>query len=329
MPSEKSIDTHPVTVLKSTQPLLIEDFIEEIKKKLSNGSPKLLIENKNLDDTSLQEIVQDARTLPMFHEKKLIVAKGYDNLKKDDLDLLNEYAAAPASSSVLVLLSGGPRKTKTKPAKSIKFIDLDGRSKPEQEIRRLGERLGVSLTPGAVSFVKTMLGEDMDLIKNELGKISLYVGGKKPVGEKELRGLIEKRSTENVFSLSTALSNRDLKGSLRILRELERNREDPLSILYMIAWRFRQIFKVSQHLREGKSDEAIAKAIKTSRGAVFYLKKSVRNFRENDLGRILGLIEETDYGIKNGAGDNYVLLEKLLLGICSQKNLRAGSSRTG
>ncbi len=318
MPSEKSIDIHPVTVLKSTQPLLIEDFIEELKKELSSGSSKLLVESKNLDDTPLQEIVEDARTLPMFHEKKLIVAKGYDGLKKDDLDLLNEYAGAPASSSVLVLLSGGARKGKTKPARGIKLVDLDRGSKPEQEIRRLGERLGISLTPGAVGFVKTMLGEDMNLIKNELGKISLYVDGKKPVGEKELRGLIEKRSTENVFSLSTTLSNRDLRGSLRILRELERNREDPLSILYMIAWRFRQIFKVSQYLREGKSDEAIAKAIKTSRGAVFYLKKSVRNFRENDLGSILGLIEETDFGIKNSSGDNYVLLEKLLLGICSR-----------
>ena len=308
MPSEKSIDIHPVTVLKSTQPLLVEDFIEEMKKELSTGSPKLLVESKDLDDTSLQEVVEDARTLPMFHEKKLIVAKGYDGLKKDDLDLLNEYAGAPASSSVLVLLSGRSRKGKTKPARGIKLVDLDRGSKPEQEIRRLGERLGISLTPGAVSFVKTMLGEDMNLVKNELGKISLYVDGKKPVGEKELRGLIEKRSTENVFSLSTALSNRDLKGSLRILRELEKNREDPLSI-----------FKVSQHLREGKSDEAIAKAIKTSRGAVFYLKKSVRNFRENDLGRILGLIEETDFGIKNSSGDNYILLEKLLLGICSRE----------
>ncbi len=319
MPSEKSIDIHPVTVLKSTQPLLVEDFIEEIKKKLSSGSPKLLVESRNLDDTSLQEIVEDARTLPMFHEKKLIVAKGYDGLGKDDLLLLNEYSEAPASSSVLVLLSGGSRRGKTKPAKGIKLVDLDRGSKPEREIRRLGERLGISLTPGAVGFVKTMLGEDMNLVKNELGKISLYVDGKKPVGEGELRGLIEKRSTENVFSLSTALSNRDLKGSLRILRELERNREDPLSILYMVAWRFRQIFKVSQHLREGKSDEAIAKAIKTSRGAVFYLKKSVRNFRESDLGRILGLIEETDFGIKNSSGNNYVLLEKLLLGICSRE----------
>lgn len=319
MPSEKSIDINPVTVLKSTQSLLIEDFIEELKKELSSGSPKLLVENKNLADTSLQEILEDARTLPMFHEKKLIVAKGYDGLKKDDLELLNEYSGAPASSSVLVLLSGESRKAKKKPAKGIKLVDLDGGSNPEREIRRLGERLGISLTPGAVGFVKTMLGEDMNLVKNELGKISLYVDGKKPVGEKELRGLIEKRSTENVFSLSTALSNRDLRGSLRILRELERNREDPLSILYMIAWRFRQIFKVSQFLREGKSDEAIAKAIKTSRGAVFYLKKSVRNFRENDLGRILGLIEETDFGIKNSSGNNYILLEKLLLGICARE----------
>jgi len=317
--SRKSIDIHPVTVLKSAQSLLVEDFIEELKKELSRGSPKLLVESRNLDDVSLPEILEDARTLPMFHEKKLIVAKGYDGLGKDDLDLLNEYSGAPASSSVLVLLSGGSRKAKTKPAKGIKLVDLDRGSNTDREIRHLGERLGISLTPGAVGFVKTMLGEDMNLIKNELGKISLYVDGKKPVDERELRGLIEKRSAENVFSLSTALSNRDLKGSLRILRELERNREDPLSILYMIAWRFRQIFKVSQHLREGKSDEAVAKAVKTSRGAVFYLKKSVRNFRENDLGRILGLIEETDFGIKNSSGDSYVLLEKLLLGICSRE----------
>lgn len=319
MSPEKSIDTHPVTVLKSSQSLLAEEFIEKLKEDLLAASPKLLFESKNLDDVSLSEIIEDARTLPMFHEKKLIVVKGYDDLGKDDLDLLNEYSKAPASFSVLVLLSGESRKSKVKPAKSVRLVDLDKGSNPDREIKRLAEKLGMSLAPGAAGFIKTMLGEDMSLVRNELSKISLYVGGKKPVGEKDLRELMEKRRTENVFSLSTALSNRDLKGSLRILRELERNREDPLSILYMIAWRFRQIFKVSQFLREGKSDEGIAKAIKTSRGAVFYLKKSVRNFKENDLGRILGLIEETDYGIKNSSGNNYILLEKLLLGICARE----------
>ena len=319
MSSEKNIDIHPVTVLKSSHSLLIEEFVERLKKKLSANSPKLLFESRNLDEVSLLEIVEDAKTLPMFHEKKLIVAKGYDGLGKDDLDLLNEYAASPASVSVLVLLSQGSRKNRVKPAKSIKLVDLDSGSNFDREIKRLAERLGMVLAPGTVGFIKTMLGEDMNLIKNELEKISLYREGKKAIGEKDLRGLMEKRSTENVFSLSTALSNKDLRGSLRILRELEKNREDPLSILYMIAWRFRQIFKVSQYLKEGESDEGIAKAIKTSRGAVFYLKKSVRNFRENDLGRILGLIEETDYGIKNSSGNNYILLEKLLLGICARR----------
>ena len=319
MSSEKNTDVHPVAVVKSSQPLLAEEFIEKLKKDLLAASPKLLFESRNLDDVSLSEIVEDARTLPMFHERKLIVAKGYDGLGKDDLDLLNKYAAAPASFSVLVLLSGGSRRGKARTAKGIKLVDLDRGGNADREIRRIAEKLGMTLSPGAVGFVKTMLGEDMNLIRNELLKISLYVDGKKTIGEGDLRGLMEKRSTENVFSLSTALSNRDLRGSLRILRELERNREDPLSILYMIAWRFRQIFKVSQYLREGESDEGIAKAIKTSRGAVFYIKKSVRNFRENDLGRILGLIEETDYGIKNSSGNNYILLEKLLLGICARR----------
>ena len=319
MSSEKSIEIHPVSVLKSSHSLLIEEFIEKLKEDLSAISPKLLFESKNLDEVSLSEIVEDARTLPMFHERKLIVVKGYDDLGKDDLDLLNKYAASPASFSVLVLLSQGSRKNRVKTAKSIKLVDLDSGRSIDREIRRLAEKLGLALAPGAVGFIKSMLGEDMNLIRNELEKISLYVDRKKTIGEKDLRGLMEKQSTENVFSLSTALSNRDLSSSLRILRELERNREDPLSILYMIAWRFRQIFKVSQYLREGKSDEGIAKAIRTSRGAVFYLKKSVRNFRENDLGRILGLIEQTDYGIKNSSGNNYILLEKLLLGICARR----------
>ena len=319
MSSEKNTDVHPVAVVKSSQPLLAEEFIEKLKKELLAASPKLLFESRNLDDVSLSEIVEDARTLPMFHERKLIVAKGYDGLGKDDLDLLNKYAEAPASFSVLVLLSGGSRRGKAKTAKGIKLVDLDRGSNADREIRRIAKKLGMDISAGAVGFIKTMLGEDMNLIRNELLKISLYVEGEKTIGERDLRGLMEKRSTENVFSLSTALSNRDLRGSLRILRELERNREDPLSILYMIAWRFRQIFKVSQYLREGESDEGIAKAIKTSRGAVFYLKKSVRNFRENDLGRILGLIEETDYGIKNSSGNNYILLEKLLLGICARR----------
>ena len=226
MPSEKNIDAHPVTVLKSTQPLLAEDFIEELKKKLSTDSPKLLVESRNLDDTSLQEIVEDARTLPMFHERKLIVAKGYDGLGKDDLALLNEYAGAPASSSVLVLLSGGSRKGKTKPAKGIKLVDLDRGSNAEREIKRLGERLGISLTPGAVGFVKTMLGEDMNLVKNELGKISLYVQGKKNRGGEGVKGAYrETKHRERVFPLDRAFKqgpSRGLSGYFGSLRETGR-----------------------------------------------------------------------------------------------------------
>ena len=82
MSSEKNTDVHPVAVVKSSQPLLAEEFIEKLKKELSAASPKLLFESKNLDDVSLSEIVEDARTLPMFHERKLIVAKGYDGLGK-------------------------------------------------------------------------------------------------------------------------------------------------------------------------------------------------------------------------------------------------------
>ncbi len=39
----------------------------------------------------------------------------------------------------------------------------------------------MDLSAGAVGFIKTMLGEDMNLIKNELEKTSLYVEPKAKV----------------------------------------------------------------------------------------------------------------------------------------------------
>lgn len=317
------MDLKPVTVLKSSQPLLIEEFVEKLKETASRDSSESLFETRHLDDTPLREILEEARTLPMFHKEKLVAVKGYDGLGKNDLDLLKNYAAAPASFSRIVFISQGSRKSGPKPSENIGLVNLDSGSSVNRETNRIARDLGMELTPRALEFVKAMLGEDMNLIKNELEKISLYEKGKKVIDEGDVRDIVEKRSSENVFSLSTALSNRDLGGSLRILSELERSREDALSILYMIAWRFRQIFKVSQLMREKKSDGEISKALKTSRGAVFYVKKSAANFRENEMGRILGLIEETDYAIKNGAEDKYVPLGRLVLGICGKR--RTGS----
>jgi len=321
------MDIKPVTVLKSSQPLLVEEFLEKLKDEASRDSPELLFETRYLDDTPLREILEEAKTLPMFHKEKLVAVKGYDGLGKNDLDLLKSYAAAPPSFSRIVFISQGSRKGGLKPAENIKLVDLDSGSSIDRETGRVARELGMELTPRALGFVKAMLGEDMNLIKNELEKISLYVKGKKVIDETDIRGLMEKRSAENVFSLSTALSDRDLRGSLRILSELERNREDALSILHMIAWRFRQIFKVSQLVREGKSDGEMSKVLKTSRGAVFHVKKSAANFRENEMGRILALIEETDYAIKSGAEDKYVPLGKLVVGICGKKQGVSDSPR--
>ncbi len=312
----KNIDIHPVTVLKSTQFPLIEEYIEKLRENISASFPKLLFEGKHLDDTPFPEILREAKTFPMFYEKKLIVVKGYDKLGKNDLDLLMEYATSPASFSFLVLISQESKKTRRSLGKNIKLVDLDRGNVIDREIVRIAKNLGMDVSPRAVNFIKTTLGEDISIIKNELEKISFYIRDNRVIEEKDLKELMEKRSEETVFSLSTAVSNRDLRSSFKILKELEKSREDPVSILYMMAWRFRQIFKVSQLLNEGKSDEVIAKAIKTSRGAVFYIKKSARNFKEDDFGKILNLLEETDYKIKNSSTDKYILIEKLLIDVC-------------
>ena len=84
----------------------------------------------------------------------------------------------------------------------------------------------MSLAPGAAGFIKTMLGEDMNLVRNELSKISLYVDGKKSIGEKDLAGAYgETEHGERVFPLNRAFKqgpSKVLSGYFGNLRETGR-----------------------------------------------------------------------------------------------------------
>ncbi|NIP31341.1 MAG: DNA polymerase III subunit delta [Candidatus Dadabacteria bacterium] len=305
----------PISILKSNQPISINEFINDIKEKISKN---LYQSTFDYEDTPFIDIIEEANSLPMFFDKKLITVKNFNDKNKSDIELLNNYCEKPSAFSNIVLITTSDQKTqKIGSFKNTEVINLDSSTNFKSKVKNESQKLGIQLTTKAINALIGNLGEDLILIKNELQKISLYTKNKKTLDEKDILEFVNNIIYKDTFSLITSLSNRELKNSIKILKELEKKQEDPISILHLITWRVRQIFKMLELKKMNLKNEEIAKILKTSKGAVYYLEKSARNFKIGEMEKILERLHYTDFKLKNTSTDKYLIINRLVSEICS------------
>lgn len=305
----------PVIVAVSSQNLLIDNFIETLKSKVCEDESQLLFSTYYFEDSNFSEIVTNAKTPSMFHKNKIIHIKNAD--PKKAVSLLDELTENPLDFCTTVISTEKTSKEFSKFKNKITVLNLDPQKSFDSEIKKEADKLNLHLSPKAIKSLVSLLGENLNVIKNELEKISLSNAGSKNFSEKDIINMIEKQNFDTTFSLLSAVSAKDIKTSLKILSELEKKKEDPIGILSLLGWRIRQIFKTIELKNENKSNEEIAKSLKTSKGAVYYILKDCRNFKIYEMKKIVNLINETDIKLKSTVENKYIVLGQLIRKICS------------
>lgn len=302
-----------VIILISNQNLLIENFIAELKSKISSDESQIFFTSYHFEDTSLDEILTNAKTPSMFHKKKLILIKNIDTKKCKPL--LEEIIKDDTGFLTTVITTDKDAKVFSKFKDNISILNLDSNSKFDVLVREEAIKLGLSLSPKSIKTLISLLGENLNIISNELEKISASNIGSE-VSEKDITEHIQKQSYDNSYSLLSTIARKDIKSSLKVLSELEKNKEDPIGIVSLLSWRTRQIFKLLELTKENKSTEEMAKYLKTSKGAVYYILKDSKNFRITELGEMLRLISDADLKLKSSRENNFLILSKLIINIC-------------
>lgn len=303
----------PVIIAVSNQNLLIENFISELKSNIEKDESKILFSTYYFDDMDMSEIVTNAKTASMFHKNKLIHVKNID--PKKTAPLLDELTDNPQDFCKIVLSTDKISKEFSKFKDKISVVSLDSQSSFDSMVKEEAGKLNLEPSSKAIKTIISLLGENLNVIRNELEKIAASNIGQK-ISEKNIKEFIEKQNYDNSYSLLSAVAARDIKASIKILCELEKKKEDPIGILSLLSWRVRQIFKALELARDKKSNEEIAKSLKTSKGAVYYILKDCRNFKISELKKILESISEIDLKLKSSVEDNYILLGKLVTKIC-------------
>lgn len=314
MPKKDNIK--PVYLLAGPQALLIERFIDDIRSALEHKFPNIQYFTYHTESDPIEEVIGNANNYSIFEEKKLIVVKKSEKLKKNDISLIDSYINDPSADCHLVFYSNETNKPKLSAHKNLETMIFKSEDKIEKRVINEAEMLGIKLSRGAVAELQKLIGNDLKAINNELMKITQYFKDKKNIDENDIRDFITRRSSEDIFQLINSIAAKDRSTALVVLNELRGTNYDPVSIVSTLSWRFRQMWHLKELQNSGVGENNLAKELKVSPGALFYLKKQSGKFSLNTLSKTMAHLSNLDKEIKSYGQDSYTLISRFILRVC-------------
>jgi len=185
-------------------------------------------------------------------------------------------------------------------------------------IRARAERSGVRLEPAALMELASAAGTDTDRIEQELAKLATYAKGD-VVTVAAVRALVAGAIETEVFDLTRAVVRRDARTAVDRLERLLAEGQAPQQILALLLWQFRVVLFASA-MRNDADAEKMARAIRSSAGAIARWRGEARRLSRADVVRAYEALYATDLAIKQGRTEPETALMLCVLDLCGVPN---------
>ncbi len=288
----------------------LSEIAENYRKKNPSGFNFKSFEGVKL---SYQSFKEEFRQTPMFKEKKLVVLKdiflnqdfkdsflddGKKFLASDDVIIFTEEKNLPAKDRLAEFLKAN--------AKTQEFSLLTG-VKLRNWVQKEIDGYGLKAAPGVVEKLIIHTGNDLWRLSNEIMKIAAYrKEGTIDGGDIDL--LVKPKIEADVFKTIDAIAQRDKKQAFELIHKHLEKGDNPLYLLSMINYQFRNVLEVKDSLGRG---------IPLSRLKMrsFVVEKSAKQagqFSLEELKKIYRKIFRADFSIKTGKLEAGIALDLLI-----------------
>lgn len=300
----------------------IADFIgDHVLAEEEKGFNQIVMYGR---DTSVDEIVSNAKRYPMMAERQVIIVKEAQDLSRT-IEKLADYAENPQPTTVLVICYKYKKLDKRKKLNKLiakSGLIFEGKRLYENQVadwimKTLKSR-NYSASPKAAQMLVEFLGTDLSKIDNELQKLQLIC----PEGTQVTPEIIEENigisKDFNNFELRNAIGERDSLKAHRIVNYFAQNPKDnPLVVtVSMLFSFFSQVLQY--HGLPDKSKASVAKQLKINPYFVSDYAVAAKNYPMKKVSRAISLIQETDVKGKGVGAVNISqgdLLKELLVKI--------------
>lgn len=280
----------------------------------------------DMEVTSLSHVLEDAITVPFLEDLKIIILKNpkfltkTNTTSKEDTKAFIRYLKNPVDTTILMIDA-----TNTIIAQSneiykmlrnvAKIIDYPEPEEIELKgwIVRSFDSNSIDIKDDALNLLLEYIGDDQPRLATEIEKLTSYIGKGGTIRQSDIRLLVSKDVSNEVYHLIKAIIQKDLDQTYAIYSNLITHTKDALTIIALISNKFKELISTYKLLKYGYSQSDIAKFYNVTTGKAYYLVQEAKAFKLSDLEYYIEKLSELDYQIKSGKIDKNIGLELLLL----------------
>ncbi|WP_078390930.1 DNA polymerase III subunit delta [Shouchella patagoniensis] len=319
----------PIYFLYGTEQYLIEQFLQNVHEVLFTEDDGELNDVRfYLADTPLEQIIEEAETVPFFSTRKLVVIQDFylatsqkpPSKIEHNVDSIEAYVNEPASETVLVIVAPyeklDERKRITKRLKKeVEAIDVSPLSEENvyKWIQSIMKKEHFEIETEAKELMFQRVGANLMLMHQELNKCMLYAKDVKRITKTDVANMVAETVEQSIFTVIEFAAKGQAGKAVHTYHGLLRQKEEPLAILALLTRQFRIFYQVKVRASKGYTQKEIASQLKVHPYVIKLAMQKMKSFSIESLRLAIIHCSDTDYGIKSGRLEKEMAVELLLI----------------
>lgn len=287
-------------LLYGDEPFLINNKINEIVQDES-------VVFYDVDTTDFNDIKEEIMSYSLFSSNKTVVCKNCNFLtssseNKEYLNILGEILKNDFDNKLILSVNSKVDERKKVVKELIKLSTVFVYNKLNEndtinfifkEFKKLDYKIDVS----TLNYFYNYVGDNLDIIYNEIQKMDLYKDDK-IITKEDINSISSKAIDNNIFELIDAISNKDIGRALNIYDYFLLVNEEEIKLISIIADYFRLIYQTKTLIDNDYSEVDISKELEVHP----YRVKLARNssISMEDAKKNLLKLFDLDVSIKTG-----------------------------
>jgi len=305
-------------LIYGTNKTILDREISNILSSLKLASDNVI--KYNLEDCLLTEVIEDAATVSLFGDKKVIIVKNSDFFSKngEEIEILDKYLDHFNSNNYIIFISN--------------LTSLDSRKKIIKKLSEKGKIIELkndkdylynyaleyiknnefSINNFDLSYFLSKVGTNINNVTNELDKLFLLKKDNIILRE-DIENNVMKNYEDEIYALTEVVVKNDVEKSLELYHDFVNKNYEEVQMIAMLANQFRLLFQVKRLSNKDLNNDEISKILKVHPYRVKLARDINYQFTENDLLKYIGKLSKLDSDIKTGTIDKSLGLELFLI----------------
>ncbi len=322
-----------VVVVYGKEPFLRQLVIASVRHNvLGEGDADLSLTRFEGKSVEPRDVFDELGTISMFgSERRLVLIEGADEFISTHRSLLEDYAAHPKSSGVL-LLDAPQWKANTRLHKAIAASGLPIECKPPSAakldswvVQWAASAHDIQLEHDAAEMLTEIVGSQLGMLDQELAKVAAFAGSEKKIDIAILSEVVGKSRAKTVWNMLNHAAEGNAAAALVEMDRLIAEGEDATGLIGRIGSSLRRFAAATRLVEADESAgrrPSIRRALEQTGVKSFVLadtEKQLRQLGRDRAGAMYRWILEAELAVRGDSTlDARTILERLIVRMSQQ-----------